>query len=119
MYKVSYTGDGATTEYVFAFPFFQVADVHITLDNVAVTNGCTVVPNDDFTGGRVIFTVAPDNGVAVDIFRRVSLSRVIDYQPTAKIDPEDLNNDFNFLLAAIQDLHADIAPDENNDDNGV
>ena len=58
MYKISYTGDGATTEYVFAFPFFQVADVHIALDNVAVTSGCTVVPNDDFTGGRVIFTIA-------------------------------------------------------------
>ena len=33
MYKVSYTGDGQTTEFVFVFPFFQVADVHVAIDN--------------------------------------------------------------------------------------
>ena len=120
MYKISYTGDGVTTEYVFAFPFFQVADVHIALDNAAVTTGLTVVPNDSFTGGRVIFGAAPANGLAIDIFRQISLSRVIDYQPTDKIDPEDLNDDFNFLLAAFQDLRAvdiDLASWTNTYDN--
>ena len=122
MYKVSYTGDGTTTEYVFSFPFFQVADVHAALDNVTLVNGYTVVPNDDFTGGRVIFTIAPNNGAAIDIFRQISLSRVIDYQPTEKIDPEDLNDDFNFLLAAFQDLRAvdiDLASWTNTHDNVV
>ena len=69
MYKISYTGDGATTEFVFAFPFFQVADVHVALDNVETTSGFTVVPNDDFTGGRVIFVSAPETDTAIDIFR--------------------------------------------------
>ena len=40
------------------------------------------------------------------IFRKISLSRTIDYQPTHRIDPEDLNSDFNFLLSAFQDLHS-------------
>lgn len=106
MYKISYTGDGATTEFVFAFPFFQVADVRVALNDVNTTSGFTVVPNDDFTGGRVIFVSAPETDTAIDIFRQISLSRVIDYQPTDKIDPEDLNDDFNFLLAAFQDLRA-------------
>ncbi len=106
MYKISYIGDGATTEYIFAFPFFQVADVHVALDNIVVANGYTVVPNDDFSGGRIIFESAPQTDVQIDIFRQISLSRVIDYQPTDKIDPEDLNDDFNFLLAAFQDLRA-------------
>ncbi len=122
MYKISYTGDGATTEYVFAFPFFQVADVHVALDDVDTTTGYTIVPNDDFTGGRVIFATAPDVGVNIDIFRQISLSRVIDYQPTDKIDPEDLNDDFNFLLAAFQDLRAvdvDLASWANTHDNVV
>ena len=34
------------------------------------------------------------------------MSRVVDYQPTAKIDPESLNSDFNFLLEAFKDLHS-------------
>ena len=106
MYKISYTGDGITSEYVFVFPFFQVADVHVALDNVVITSGYTVVPNDEFTGGRIIFEVAPQTDIQIDIYRQISLSRVIDYQPTDKIDPEDLNSDFNFLLAAFQDLRA-------------
>lgn len=122
MYKVSYTGDGITTEYVFAFPFFQIADVHVALDESEVTTGFSVVPNDDFTGGRVIFEIAPNLDVKIDVFRQISLSRVIDYQPTDKIDPEDLNDDFNFLLAAFQDLRAvdvDLASWKNTHDNVV
>ena len=104
MYKISYTGDGQTSEFVFAFPFFQVADVCVEIDNTKITSGFSVIPNDALTGGRVIFDVAPAENVQIDIYRQISLSRIIDYQPTAKIDPEDLNSDFNFLLAAFQDL---------------
>ena len=106
MYKVSYTGDGATTEFVFSFPFFQIADVCVAIDNTQISSGFSVVPNDAFSGGRIIFVSAPAANVQIDIYRQISLSRIIDYQPTAKIDPEDLNSDFNFLLAAFQDLRA-------------
>ena len=122
MYKVSYMGDGQTTEFVFAFPFFQVADVHIAVDDAPVNLGVSVVPNDDFTGGRVIFGDAPAENKQIDIFRQISLSRIIDYQPTDKIDPEDLNDDFNFLLAAFQDLRAvdvDLSTWKNTHDNVV
>lgn len=105
MYKISYTGDGTTTEFLFAFPFFQVADVQVALDNnVLAPTKFAVVPNEDFTGGNVVFDEAPVDNVKIDIFRQVALTRVIDYQPTAKIDPEDLNTDFNFLLAALKDV---------------
>ena len=120
MYKISYTGDGQTTEYVFAFPFFQVADVHVAIDEADIDSGVSVVPNDDFTGGRVIFNVAPALNTQIDIYRQISLSRIIDYQPTAKIDPEDLNSDFNFLLEAFKDLRAvdvDLAEWANIHDN--
>lgn len=122
MYKISYTGDGQTTEYVFAFPFFQVADVHVAIDGTDIVSGVSIVPNDDFTGGRVIFDVAPAVNVQIDIYRKISLARIIDYQPTAKIDPEDLNSDFNFLLEAFKDLRAvdvDLAEWSNIHDNVV
>ena len=122
MYKVSYTGDGQTTEFVFTFPFFQVADVHVAIDNVSVDSGFSVVPNNDFTGGRIIFINAPTANTQVDIYRQISLSRIIDYQPTDKIDPEDLNADFNFLLAAFQDLRTvdvDLSSWANTHDNVI
>ncbi|MBR4475458.1 MAG: hypothetical protein IKP05_02135 [Alphaproteobacteria bacterium] len=122
MYKVSYTGDGQTTEFIFSFPFFQVADVHVAIDDQPVDSGCSIIPNDNFTGGRVIFSDAPVENTQIDIFRQISLSRIIDYQPTDKIDPEDLNDDFNFLLAAFQDLRAvdvDLSAWRNTHDNVV
>ena len=106
MYKTSYTSDGTTTEYAFVFPFFQNADVKVAIDNVILnTTQYDVNPNDKFDGGTIELAVTPESGKQIDIFRQVSLNRIIDYQPTAKIDPEDLNSDFNFLLAALQDLN--------------
>lgn len=107
MYKISYTGDGATTDFLFAFPFFQNADIHVSVNGAALDDTqYGVWPNEDFTGGTVILQTPPATGDTVDVFRRISLSRVVDYQPTAKIDPEHLNDDFNFLLAAFQDLQS-------------
>ena len=79
-----------------------------------------VYPNEDLTGGTVIFPAPPADGTHIDIFRQVTLSRVIDYQPTARIDPEDLNTDFNFLLAALRDVRqidVDLAQWQNTHDN--
>lgn len=107
MYKISYDCDGVTTEYMFAFPFFQDADVCVAVDDVKLSpEKYAVIVNEDFTGGTVILAAAPTAGARIDIFRHIALSRVVDYQPTAKIDPEDLNADFNFLLEAFRDLNA-------------
>lgn len=108
MYKISYIADGGTTEYEFAFPFFQIADVRVAINDITDDKqyNYTIVPNEDFSGGRVVFDVAPLAETKLDIFRQISLSRTIDYQPTHKINPEDLNTDFNFLLSAFQDLHS-------------
>jgi len=105
MHKISYVGDGESTEFPFSFPFFQESDIKVSIDNeILNTTQYDVNPNDDFNGGIVVFSSAPETGKNIDIFRQVDLTRVIDYQPTAKIDPEDLNSDFNFLLAALQDI---------------
>lgn len=106
MYKISYVSDGNTTEFAFSFPFFQIADIHVAVDDVidCENQNFSIIPNDDFSGGNVVFDVAPTADTKIDIFRQISLSRVIDYQPTKIIDPEHLNSDFNFLLAAFQDI---------------
>ena len=106
MYKISYMADGTTTEFAFSFPFFQCADICVAIDGVicAPEHNFAIMPNEDFSGGNIVFDTAPVADTKIDIFRQISLSRVIDYQPTKIIDPEDLNSDFNFLLAAFQDL---------------
>lgn len=108
MYKISYVGDGTTAEFTFCFPFFQVADICVLI-NDGTDNALynySIVPNEDFSGGNIVFDTAPIPETKIDILRQISLSRTIDYQPTQKIDPEHLNTDFNFLLSAFQDLHS-------------
>lgn len=108
MHKISYITDGTSTEFSFVFPFFQTSDIHVAVNQVIENHGYnyTVIPNDDFSGGNIVFDIAPPAGVQLDIFRKISLSRIIDYQPTNKINPENLNADFNFLLAAFQDIYS-------------
>ena len=107
MYKISYVGDGTTSEFLFAFPFFQDADIRVAIDEKVISDNLySVYANDDFDGGKVIFSNVPSEGSKIDIFRQISLARVVDYQPTSKIDPESLNSDFNFLLEAFKDLHS-------------
>ena len=120
MYKISYVADGTATEFDFVFPFFQIADVNVAFNNSGVNLNYAVIPNQDFSGGKIVFDVPPVADTNIDIFRKISLSRVIDYQPTQKIDPEDLNSDFNFLLSAFQDLHSvnlDLSEWANRHDN--
>lgn len=71
----------------------------VDVDNYTVQSGA------DMSGGTVILTMAPVVGTRIDIIRKTTLSRVIDYQSTKQIDPENLNTDFNLLMAAIQDLN--------------
>lgn len=107
MYKVSYTGDGITSEFVFAFPFFQEADIKVAVNQELLEpKQYSVNINEEFDGGIVTLPLPLEIGAQIDIFRQIDLSRIVDYQPTAKIDPEDLNTDFNFLLEAFKDLRA-------------
>lgn len=121
MHKITYTGDGVTCEFLFAFPFFQESDIHVCVNESALNDTqFGVYPNEDLTGGTVIFPTAPAAGAQIDIFRQVTLSRVVDYQPTARIDPEDLNTDFNLIIAALQDINqidVNIAEWKNTYDN--
>lgn len=107
MYKISYIADGATTEFAFSFPFFQIADIHVAINETVGTGVVySVMPNEDYSGGNVVFNEAPTADTRIDIFRQISLSRTIDYQPMKQIAPENLNADFNFLLSAFQDLRS-------------
>jgi len=121
MYKISYTGDGETFAFAFVFPFFQPDDIHVALDESLLnTSQYNLQYGEDLTGGIITFATAPAIGARIDIFRKINLSRFIDYQPTAKIDPETLNADFNFLLEAFRDLNAidmDLAEWKNIHDN--
>lgn len=111
MNTVTYTGDGATTAFHFSFPFFHRDDIKVTVNDEPVLPGDYGLAmtengpdgNVKFSGGTVHFNMPPEDGVNIVICRRIKLERQIDYQPTEKIQPSNLNRDFNFVIEALKD----------------
>ena len=125
MYLIKYTGDGQTTEFNFVFPFFKSADVIVSVNSEILPSGSfnvniteDVQHDGMYSGGNVIFSEAPASGAEICIWRKISLSRVIDYQPTLPIQPENLNADFNFVLEYLKDLY-ELDGDVANIQNGL
>lgn len=107
-------GDGSTTEFNFNFPYFENTNVVVEKNNAAATNYSIVgTPGGldadiPYTGGKVVFETAPTAFDSVTISRSLPLSRIVDYQPLAKIDPTTLNQDLNYLLELLKDQQDEL-----------
>ena len=56
----------------------------------------------------VVFDVAPTALDSITIARNLPLTRIVDYQPTAKLEPTTLNQDANYLMEVIKDRKDEI-----------
>ena len=110
MQSVSYMGDGSTTEFMFNFPYYENSNIIVTLNNT-IAPGYTIIGtpagvNADipYTGGKVVFDVAPTALDSIKISRDLPLTRVVDYQPTAQLNPTTLNQDMNYMMEVLKDI---------------
>ena len=114
MQKVSYMGDGSTTEFSFNFPYFENTNIVVTKNGTTATGysviGTSAGEDADipYTGGKVVFETAPTSLDNIIIARSLPLTRVADYQPTAKIEPTTLNQDMNYMMEVLKDLQDEI-----------
>ena len=114
MQKVSYIGDGSTTDFYFNFPFYTNTDIIVLKNNQTATD-CTIIGttsglNADipYTGGKVVFNSAPAVTDSITIYRHLPLTRIVDYQPTEKINPTNLNQDMNYMIEILKDMQDKI-----------
>ena len=114
MQKVSYLGNGETTEFTFNFPYFENTDIIVT-KNGTTASGYNIVGNSagldadiPYTSGKVVFEVAPTVLDTITIARNLPLTRQYDYQPLVKINPTTLNQDMNYLMEVIKDLQDEL-----------
>lgn len=114
MQKVSYMGNGETTEFTFNFPYFENTDVVVTKNGTTAT-GYNIVGNSagldadiPYNGGTVVFETAPTALDSITIARQLPLERQYDYQPLVKIDPTTLNQDMNYLMEVLKDLQDEL-----------
>ena len=107
-------GNGETTEFTFNFPYFENSNVIVTKNGATATNYQVIgtpggVDADiPYTGGKVVFEIAPTTLDSITIARALPLDRAIDYQPTAKIDPTTLNQDMNYMMEVLKDLQDEL-----------
>ena len=107
-------GNGTTTEFTFNFPFYEDTDIKVTKNNT-MASGYTLVGTSGgldadipYIGGKIIFDVAPTSLDCIVISRSLPLTRSVDYQPTAKIDPTTLNQDMNYMLEILKDMQDEL-----------
>lgn len=117
MNTIKYIGNGQDKDFVFNFPFFDIKDIIIRINDTQQTDKFTITAFDDgenaditYTGGIVTFDTAPQVGTVITIYRKLQLNRIYDYQPTKQIDPNNLNQDLNYLFEVMKDLgeHFDV-----------
>ena len=84
--KNSYSGDGSTTTFAYAFKIFADADLTVILRSAAgtetvqtLTTNYTVTNAGNASGGNVVFVTAPASGVTVVIRRNVAQTQSTDY----------------------------------------
>ncbi len=114
MQQVSYMGNGTTTEFHFNFPYYENTNIVVTKNNLPATD-YTIIGNSGgtdanipFVGGKVVFEHAPTPLECICISRSLPLSRVVDYQPVAKINPTVLNQDMNYMIEILKDFKNEL-----------
>jgi hypothetical protein len=113
LYKQTYTGNGSKkNDWYFAFPFFQNADIRVVVDGAELSESQYAVRGDKtglggdipYGGGSIEFVTAPSAGARIEICRDIKLERPVDYQPTAPVRANALNQDANFFLEILKEL---------------
>jgi hypothetical protein len=97
----TYTGNGSTVLYSFAFPYLDTADVKVSL-NGTVTTAYT------FANATTIqFNTAPANGAAIRIYRETDIEAVeATFFAGSSIRAQDLNDNFEQILYSTQETVA-------------
>ncbi len=105
--RVQYIGDGVQREFFFPFAIFAPENVEVFIGNTRLTGGMTVEGAGESAGGSVILDEAPGMGVLVTVRRRIAIERTTDFQPAGAFSARLINDELDYLTAALQQVAAD------------
>lgn len=110
MQKVSYIYSGETRTFYFNFPYFEKSNIVVTVDNKpapaynVIGNKGGSNPDFPFTSGRIVFEKPLKKFETITIERHLPMTRIVDFQPVAKITPAALNLDMNYTMELLKDI---------------
>ncbi len=105
--RVQYVGDGVQREFFYPFAIFKPEHVEVFVGDVRLTGGMTVEGAGESAGGSVFLNEAPGIGVLVTVRRRIAVERTTDFQPAGAFSARLINDELDYLTAALQQVAAD------------
>lgn len=93
--------DGIEREFEFPFPIFASEDLSVYFDGAKQSGGF------DIADGKVIFDIAPAQGVIVTIERRMAFGRLSDFIEGGDFSAQAINTELDFLVAGLQQVSRD------------
>jgi hypothetical protein len=105
---VRYEANGTQTGFAYPFPIFEADNLEVYLADTLVGSGFTVIGSGETEGGQVVFAAAPAAGTVVTLRRRLQAARTTDFQESGDLRAKVLNDQFDHLTAAVQDVAADV-----------
>lgn len=104
---IQYTGNGSQTSFTYPFPIFNPSHLRISINGAVQSSQYSVLGAGNTTGGSVVFDNAPLSGAVVTLERVIPLQRVSDFIEGGELSANALNNEFDYLTMATQQLADD------------
>lgn len=101
---IRYTANGSETRFDFPFPIFADEDLKVYLNGAKQTSGFMVYEAGVTAGGYVEFDTAPTSGLQITLSRELPLERVTDFIEGGDLSARALNNEFDYLVGAVQQV---------------
>lgn len=114
--RISYSGNGSTTNFSVPFVFIDDADLTVVLTNSSGTDTTLTLGSnytvsgggDNPATGTVLLNVAPASGELLTVYRRTPLTQDNDFKPYELVDPEVQEAALDRLTLITQDLKDQI-----------
>ncbi|CAI1774540.1 GDSL-like Lipase/Acylhydrolase [Serratia entomophila] len=99
-----YTANGLTTVFPYEFMLLSASDLDVSINGTSLTDGYVVQGVGNPGGGDVVFLTPPDNNSVVMNLRKLPIMRSTDYQDNGDLRAVTLDNDFDRLWMAMQQI---------------
>ncbi len=107
--RVQYLGDGAQTEFGYAFAIFKPEHVEVFIDDQRLIDGFSVIGAGASVGGAVVLDVPPGEGALVTLRRHIAIERTTDFQPSGAFRAQVINDELDYLTACLQQVAAGVS----------
>ncbi|MFV9180933.1 GDSL-type esterase/lipase family protein [Serratia marcescens] len=99
-----YTANGQSTVFPYEFMLLSANDLDVSINGASLTEGYVVQGVGNAGGGDVVFLTPPGNGSVVMNLRKLPIMRNTDYQDNGDLRAVTLDNDFDRLWMAMQQI---------------